>query len=526
MKVKEFKTFEIQTRSRENYIAVTNRDLRNSLREILHDDILYHDVPVVKEQRAVGWLAKLNLIKNESNETAELCKYLTNASTAQRKQVEALVANRVISYDLCMHLFPEDAEIIVCGDELQGGRVTATKYVDSFFGSMLEVTYSYIGTDGVNFGLTNGLIKIPSWEGTKPIANLPVRPIDQQEKQQLALRGDLFRRIGTGANYMRYNGLMDVWKWWRWESQRAHGRIMVDEASYAQFVDGYLKVDQQDIEAIHDDNLWMCSAYVKGFSFATKQMGRFALSQINDIQFNDSAFDQLVMDLDKKQLIESLVTTTGSQFQDIIGGKGGGCIFLLHGEPGVGKTLTAEAIAELLHRPLYSVSVGELGVNPEELERNLRRILDIAQIWNAVILIDEADIFLEKRSEGDILRNAMVGIFLRLLEYHAGVLFLTTNRVREFDPAFHSRISVALKYGKLTRHAREQIWSNLLSAAGITELDPHELSKYEINGRQIKTTIRLAMGLAAHSGVPVNAEHVRATLAISQQFVKDLSAKE
>lgn len=42
-----------------------------------------------------------------------------------------------------------------------------------------------------------------------------------------------------------------------------------------------------------------------------------------------------------------------------------GTIFLLHGPPGVGKTLTAEAIAELLHKPLYVVSMGELGTTPE-----------------------------------------------------------------------------------------------------------------------------------------------------------------
>jgi SpoVK/Ycf46/Vps4 family AAA+-type ATPase len=55
------------------------------------------------------------------------------------------------------------------------------------------------------------------------------------------------------------------------------------------------------------------------------------------------------------------------------------------------------------------------------------------------MLIDEADIFLEKRSTEDIERNAVVGTFLRLLEYYDGVLFLTTNRVHNFDEAFYSR---------------------------------------------------------------------------------------
>src|ERR1019366_6660596 len=97
------------------------------------------------------------------------------------------------------------------------------------------------------------------------------------------------------------------------------------------------------------------------------------------------------------------------------------------------NTLTSEAIADTLHRPLYSVSVGELGVSPEELESKLRKILDLAFQWNAVLLLDEADIFMEARDTNNIERNAMVSIFLRLLEYYSGVMFLTTNRVKSFD---------------------------------------------------------------------------------------------
>lgn len=49
----------------------------------------------------------------------------------------------------------------------------------------------------------------------------------------------------------------------------------------------------------------------------------------------------------------------------------------MHGPPGVGKTLTAEATAESLHKPLYMVNIGELGSNPSELEHKLKAILEI-----------------------------------------------------------------------------------------------------------------------------------------------------
>jgi len=200
--------------------------------------------------------------------------------------------------------------------------------------------------------------------------------------------------------------------------------------------------------------------------------------------------------------------------------------FLLHGSPGVGKTLTAESIAEFLHRPLYSVSVGELGTTTDTLEQNLKDILQVAATWNAVVLIDEADIFLEKRTKRDVQRNALVGIFLRLLEYHQGVLFLTTNRVKIFDPAFHSRISIALKYKDLELEERSQVWTNLLHAADISNIKPEELAKFDLNGRNIKNCIRLAQALAKSQAVTVTMDHILQTIAAAEQFKEDIKVME
>ncbi len=168
---------------------------------------------------------------------------------------------------------------------------------------------------------------------------------------------------------------------------------------------------------------------------------------------------------------------------------------VLHGPPGTGKTLTAEGIAELLKCPLYMVSAGELGTNPRELEAELNKILDIAHSWGAVLLLDEADVFLEKRTIQDIHRNALVSIFLRLLEYFQGILFLTTNRVETFDDAFQSRIHVALRYGDLTMKAKRSVWKMFLDKVrakdGVEvehfkESDYDKLARHNLNGRQVR----------------------------------------
>ena len=66
-----------------------------------------------------------------------------------------------------------------------------------------------------------------------------------------------------------------------------------------------------------------------------------------------------------------------------------------------------------------------------------------------MLLIDEADVFLEQRELRDVNRNALVSIFLRMLKYFQGILFLTTNRVATFGEAFQSRIHIGLRYDKL-----------------------------------------------------------------------------
>jgi len=162
--------------------------------------------------------------------------------------------------------------------------------------------------------------------------------------------------------------------------------------------------------------------------------------------------------------------------------------------------------------------VGELGTNTKDLESKLQEILEVAGIWNAVILIDEADIFLEQRSNSDIIRNAHVGIFLRLLEYHQGVLFLTTNRVGSFDTAFQSRISVALTYEALDENARCQVWRNFCEVADINNIDPQVLAKTVLNGRQIRNAIQLAQALALSELQEVTLWHLERTIQVASQF--------
>ena len=171
------------------------------------------------------------------------------------------------------------------------------------------------------------------------------------------------------------------------------------------------------------------------------RLGAFAIDRTTEVVWSDEPFKRLVLGDKQKLLISSLVkqhTSQSTGFDDLVAGKGRGLVGLLCGNPGCGKTLTAEAVAEITHKPLYTVSAGELGTSPSDTDHHLKVILRLGERWDAVVLLDEADVFLQERDKTDVSRNALVSIFLRQVEYHPGILIFTTNLIKQIDSAFES----------------------------------------------------------------------------------------
>ena len=198
-------------------------------------------------------------------------------------------------------------------------------------------------------------------------------------------------------------------------------------------------------------------------------------------------------------------------------------------------------VAEEMKKPLYSMSAGELGHTAGEVEQQLHKVLELSTKWRAILLIDECDVFLEQRTMSDLERNKLVSgemsfarfppgkqanssslVFLRLLEYYKGVMFLTTNRVSTFDAAFQSRIHLTIDYPKLDFHSKMLIWQTFLRpqsdapryGSNIREKDIKALAKTDMNGREIKNTIKTARLLASQKGAPLAMEHIATVLRV------------
>ena len=127
------------------------------------------------------------------------------------------------------------------------------------------------------------------------------------------------------------------------------------------------------------------------------------------------------------------------------------------------------------------------------MEEYLESVLYLGKIWDCVVLLDEADVYLEQRSMESLSRNALVSVFLRVIEYYEGILILTSNRVGTFDEAFKSRLQLALHYENLKLKDRRKIWENFIkrlktleeTGVDFDDLYTHvnDLARHELNGR-------------------------------------------
>ncbi|KAJ5762273.1 uncharacterized protein N7511_005655 [Penicillium nucicola] len=138
----------------------------------------------------------------------------------------------------------------------------------------------------------------------------------------------------------------------------------------------------------------------------------------------------------------------------------------------------------------------------------------------AVLLLDEADVFMQARDATDLERNGLVSIFLRMLEYYEGILFLTTNRADNIDPAFESRIHLSLQYKDLDSKSRRHIWAQFLvrsaPTGAFTDEQLDQVAEVVLNGRQIKNVIKTAGLLARAQDEDLQYSHIQTVLTLRE----------
>lgn len=522
----------------------------------IEPNVLYHATTEImqrkKEEEAI--LPVGNQDNNLIFELNAALTFLSEEFASERPRIDGLKQNGEITFDSLWAILPPN-ELLFTIDQLSEPRVLRFLYSyvvqkdkDSSDEVYLAIICNSVDYNGHRFGTTHPeTLTIKDFPGSKKIAELEVFPLQfhpEQEKvrQRLIERGQkrihiqkrrLHNYKGHGLIEKEITDPMLRYEKKVKEKVNFHGRVIIDHAVYDQIVPSNQMIARLLMtiskEALTEDQILTLPSMLYGFSLGDKTWGGFAVSRLSNVEWDDTVWASLVLPPKKKDLICTLVkshVSKSSGFDDFVKEKGKGLIGLFTGPPGVGKTLTAEAVAEVVRKPLYMLSSGELGDQPGDMDKNLKRILELAETWDAVLLIDEADVFLSKRDNASMSRNAIVSIFLRQFEYYQGILFLTTNRKDHIDEAFKSRVHFCHHYESLDEGTRKLIWQGFLKKAranskitvSIDENSYSDLFSMPLNGRQIKNAMKMAQSVAAEEQTPITIESIKSVAESLQDF--------
>ncbi|KAK7911263.1 hypothetical protein PG985_013744 [Apiospora marii] len=422
---------------------------------------------------------------------------------------------------------------------------------DKELGFYFEVQATYCDHNGSFVGESTKLFQMfqkryfPA-DNPAVITDLPVYPLSFAKskeglQEKLRERGERFLAL-VDRSTATYTGAADFLKeppygWfdpssckWSgvWLPYTEAGRVVLDRKTFREE-----QAKAKPPVRLGEVDPMLCPPQTQGYSLSKKCWCQFYVDSIGEVRWQADAWDKLILGDKEKLVLRSLVTSHqySDQARDQMLQKGKGLVMLLHGTPGSGKTLTAETAAEGTRKALIMTSVGELNKNnyTASFERELKKILQYATTWKAIVLLDEADVFLEARENGkNSDRNSLVAVFLKELEYFSGIVFLTTNRVESFDAAMKSRIHLSLGYHPPEEEVRRRIWTLCLKgvpaeqsdialdAAGKEALE--QLVSSELNGREISNAVNTARTIARFEEKRLQWGHIRTVLEVRSAF--------
>ena len=154
----------------------------------------------------------------------------------------------------------------------------------------------------------------------------------------------------------------------------------------------------------------------------------------------------------------------------------------LYGVPGTGKTAWAKHLAKILEMPIIVKRASDLlscwvGMT----EKNIASAFKEAEREKAILLIDEADSFLQDRGHSQhSWETTQVNEMLTQIEAFEGIFIATTNLIATLDAASLRRFDVKVRFDVMSFDQAKALLAAHLDALGLTQADDHVLEKLSL----------------------------------------------
>ncbi|TLD28251.1 hypothetical protein PspLS_03882 [Pyricularia sp. CBS 133598] len=501
-------------------------------------------------------------------------------------QIESLKQKGLVSFKTAWAFFQHGTTVLATMEKTKLlCKVDQTSYTFDQYGKrMLTIRCKVIRLNGDAFVWEDHEVSIDQFADNRPVVELKHYPLAFHEDPDM-VRSCLVAQGRTILDFQDlecrgYDGIADVVRADKiYVRQHVDGRIMIDVDGFRRHAMSYddaalfMRLKRirdnrrreigQEVEPksdvfkqplanvgkeadknallLNEENLAFLFPLLEGYSLKEKRreqlltttfepIAKFLVDYIQPVRWNDDAYSNFVHDKYQKDQILSFVanhrTNNEGKAADFIRGKSEGLLILLSG-------LRARARPSQ-PRPSWIKPGGRL--DAKEMGPKLKSALEVATELGAVVLLDEADVFMSKRDYNHIHRNELVSVFLRELKYFRGTMFLTTNLLDNVDNAFLSRMSMHIVFKPLTFGTREAIWDKLLarqlpqpmsleSEVGIpggesqlSERDLQELARWNLNGREITNVARMVRAWCNCKGRDMTLERLKSGIKVTSPF--------
>ncbi|KAK7982057.1 26S proteasome regulatory subunit-like protein [Apiospora saccharicola] len=476
-------------------------------------------------------------------ESASVCTFwdfIEQSMAAEYPKVDDQRKRKVVSWEYLPYLFICGDMIVHRGPGLHAYQVYRLDNQPHFIQEhtrdmQMSFAASSIGVSGQlllnQTSLTFKKLGFSSPSQEREYSELPLLPLWAAEEMDLEIlrtRGEKVLAFGL-PKLVSYTGLdvesgdvirnerlmIDIRSWWkRNRDTRVSSLASSDEVEISATASTPISADTKLSAA----ELCLAPPMIFAFDLVNYRWRRIHIDHISEVNWNQGAFDDL--NLDRKQMEMLRLMVLGAR-RTAASNISSSPVILFHGQPGVGKTFAAEAVAELAEMALLRITPREIGSTVQDVQNLVNSTLALTRGWDCVLLLEQSDVYLEPRNTSDVFSNAIANEFNNLIDTFKGIIVLTSSYANPSGNALSYRATIVISLS-LNHEQQRRIWEPLVRTLHRSESESTQginiriyglehimwhLYKYNLNGRQMQDLIANARRLATFRGEPLQEGH-------------------